>query len=65
MQALEFSSSVKDGQVTIPVPMPEGVRVRVIVLLDDTHSSDQDASFSVWGAELGQLPVIDDLPKLD
>lgn len=65
MQALEFSSSVKDGQVTVPVSMPEGARVRVLVLLDDAHSPDQDASFSVWGAELSQLPVIDDLPKLD
>ncbi len=64
MQALEISAVVKDGQVAVPVPMPDGSRVRVLVLLDGTHS-DVDASFSAWGTELDQLPVIDDLPKFD
>jgi len=64
MQALEFSTAVKDGHVAVPVPMPDGARVRVLVLLDGSPS-DQDASFSAWGTEFDQLPVIDDLPKLE
>jgi hypothetical protein len=64
MQALEFSAVVKDGHVAVPVPMPEGAGVRVLVLLEGTPSG-VEASFSAWGTELDQLPVIDDLPKLD
>lgn len=63
MQASEFTTTVQNRMIQLQVPesIPDGVTVRVLVLLEASeadHEGTAEATFEAWDALLGSIPEI-------
>ncbi len=55
MQAIEFKTQLKHGQITIPLSyhLNEGQSVRVLILLDDPIVSSKNTEENIWQKTAG------------
>jgi hypothetical protein len=55
MQTIEFTSYLKQGQITVPSSfhLAEGQAVKVIILLDDVAEQDKSIPESIWQKTAG------------
>ncbi|MDD2723218.1 MAG: hypothetical protein PHH59_04235 [Methylovulum sp.] len=58
MQAIEFETTIQQQQIHIPEHLTDGTPVRVLLLLDNQHTSNQDVNEKDWKSLLSAMPNV-------
>ncbi len=64
MQAIEFEAVPYQNSIRVPKQIPDGVKLRVLVLMENNQSTQNRSSAAVTLALL-RTPTFQSLPKAD